>query len=313
MPRVCILLLLGLLIIGSCVPFSGVTTPTPTVKPYPALAAPVVPSAPASPLRLTIEQLNNAEYTTYVFFPEPRTYVLTDGQYRQGTDPTSPDYVSVVLLERFAFGDLNGDELEDAAVLLSESHGGAGTFVSLIAVLNQEGKPAQAAAVLVDNPLMVNDLTISNGQILLDALVHGFEDAECCPTFPVRRAYLLLENELVLVRQISQAPGGQERMIAISSPASGASASGSVVVQGNVTIAPFENNLVYRIYHPSGGLLTSGPVAVSAPEMGAPGTFAVSIPLDGMPADVPLRLEILDLSMADGSILALDSIFLTVR
>ncbi len=96
------------------------------------------------------------------------------------TDVSSPNYMSVNLASQMAFGDLNGDGAGDAAVLLAENYGGSGVFVSVIAMLNQNGQPVQAASELIDDRPIINGLSIQNGQIFLDATVHGPNDPGCC-------------------------------------------------------------------------------------------------------------------------------------
>jgi YbbR domain-containing protein len=80
-----------------------------------------------------------------------------------------------------------------------------------------------------------------------------------------------------------------------------------------VTVAPFENNLVYVLLDQTGAVLLSGPLAVSAAEPGAPGTFDVVVDLGDLAVGSTVRLEIRDLSGADGLLLALDSVELTIK
>jgi hypothetical protein len=47
--------------------------------------------------------------------------------------------------------------------------------------------------------------------------------------------------------------------------------------------------------------------------MGTPGTFDASIDISMVPAGTTIRLKITDLSAADGSILAMDSVELMVK
>ena len=82
---------------------------------------------------------------------------------------------------------------------------------------------------------------------------------------------------------------------------------------GTVSIAPFENNLSYFIYDETGNQLLGGPVMVTAPDFGAPGTFDESISLEGVPARTTIYLEIQDVRAADGSLLALDAVKLIVK
>lgn len=279
-------------------------TPTPTPYLYPT---PETPNVPA----LAVDQLKNAEYLIVGFDGASHTYRFADGKYVRGTDTTSPDYADLRLLDFFAFGDLNRDGVNDAAVLIAENYGGR-ALVSVAAVRNEAGQPRHMASYLVDDRPQVNTLEIRGGRIFLDALVHHLDDAMCCPTFPVTQTFQLFGNSLTLVRAASQTPGGGERAITIESPSEGAAVGGALVVSGSVTIAPFENTLSYHVYTEQGNELAAGPILVSAPDFGAPGTF--TFPLD--PSAFPLgrvRIVISDLGAADGSVLALDSVEVVVR
>lgn len=281
------------------------TTPTPIlVTPIPSLTP-----APATPA-LTFAQIASLD----VYAPTyARTVTLTDGQYQSGNDPASPDYLAVALLNLYAIGDLNADGADDIAVLLVENSGGTGSFVSLIVFLNQGGLPVQTAAVLIDDRPIVNSLTYTNGQIVFDGVIHGSQDPGCCPFFAVTQTYRLFETQLVLTRLASRTPGGLERAITIESPPDGSSASVLARLTGRVTIAPFENNLAYVVFDAyTGEQLSAGPCMVDAPGLGAPGTFDVEIPLNAVPTGRFIRIELQDQNMADGSLLAMDSITLRV-
>lgn len=80
-----------------------------------------------------------------------------------------------------------------------------------------------------------------------------------------------------------------------------------------MSIAPFENNLSYFIYDEAGNQIAAGPVAVTAPDLGAPGTFNETITLEGIPAGTTIYLELHDISAADGSWLAMDAVKLLVK
>jgi hypothetical protein len=280
-------------------------TPTPTLFVFPTVVVTPIPP-------LTAEQVKNAEYTITGFDNSSHTYLFVDGKYNHGTDSAAPDFVDIKLLDFLAFGDLNNDGATDAAVLIAENYGGTGVFVSVAAVLNENGQPQHVASTMVDDRPQINKLEIRNGEIFLDAVVHGVQDPGCCPTFAVTRTYKLIGPALVLVNATSQTPGGQSRIITIDQPHAGADASGALIISGKVTIAPFENTLSFRAYNDQGNELSSGPVMVTAPDLGAPGTFTVTLDLSAFPPG-RLRIEIADLSAADGSVLALDSVEVVVR
>ncbi|MEW5938223.1 MAG: Gmad2 immunoglobulin-like domain-containing protein [Chloroflexota bacterium] len=304
--RLKLLLTLSLLLLTpACSVVSDLITPTPTLL--------VIQTETPTPVpQLTEAALKNATYTLTGFDGSSAAYQFVDGKYNHATDPAAPDFVDIRLLDFLPFGDLNEDGFDDAAVLIAANYGGTGVFVTLAAVLNVDGQPRHVASTTVDDRPQINALEIRDGTIILDAVVHSFDDPGCCPTFAVTRAYKIVGPSLTLVNAASQTPAGRPRVIAIEEPLDGAEVSGALVIRGNVTIAPFENNLSFRAYTEQGNELSSGPVPVTAPDLGAPGTFAVTLDLSAFPPG-RLYIEIADLSAADGSVLALATVMVVVR
>ena len=280
-------------------------TPTPTAYVFPTSTVITVPS-------LTVEQLKNAEYTIIGFDNASTLYKFTGGKFTRGADSSAVDYADLRLLDFFPLGDLNEDGVNDAAVLIAENYGGTGVFVSVHVMLNEGGQPRQAASYMIDDRPQINTLEIRNGEIFLDAIVHDVDDPMCCPEFPVTRTFRLVGASLALVNATSQTPGGLSRVISIESPFAGQEGSGVLVIRGKVSIAPFENNLVMRVYNENGNELLVSPVMVDAPDMGAPGTFNVTLDLSAF-SPGRILIELSDLSAADGSILALDSVMVVAR
>lgn len=306
------LLVLALTILACSVP--GLVPPgadAPTPAPATETALPPTPFLDIPPL--TQEQLMNAGYRTAFYPGETRLIELIDGQYQSSNDPTSPDFASIVMGEIFAFGDLDGDGASDAVVTLAENYGGTGVFVSLAAVLNRGGLPEHAASVMLDDRPIIDLIQIENGRIYMEGVIHGIEDAMCCPTFKVTQAFQLSGNALVLRRFTSFTPDGTERAINIETPAEGSEASGAVGISGSFTIGPFENTLVYHVYDRDSKELAAGPLTVDSDGLGAPGAFTLTIDLAALNYAGPLLVTISENSMADGSLLALDSVLLEVR
>lgn len=283
---------------------SGITgrllTPTPTAFVFPTLVTPQIDS-------LTATQLQNAEYTLTAFDNASRAFRLSDGAYKSG----APDFADIRMLEQIGFGDLNRDGVPDAAVLLAENFGGSGVFVWLAAVLNENGKPYHVASSMIDDRAQINALEIRDGNIFLDAVVHGPIDPGCCPNFPVTRTFRLMSSLLVLVNATSETPNGLPRVIAIDSPRAGESVSGALTLNGRVTIAPFENTLRLRVYNEEGNELYIAPITLTVPELGAAADFSVTLDLTIFPPG-RITIEIADISAADGSVLALASVEVVV-
>jgi hypothetical protein len=145
---------------------------------------------------LTMDVLKNTEYQG--IYPEP--VKLTDGKYEG--EPFVEGGASrpmVTFVEPMALGDLDGDGVDDAAVLLVENSGGSGSFVYLAAILNRGGKPENIATQLLGDRVQVQSLTIESGKIVVEALTHSPDDAMCCPTQESTQTYELQGNELVLI------------------------------------------------------------------------------------------------------------------
>ena len=75
----------------------------------------------------------------------------------------------------------------------------------------------------------------------------------------------------------------------------------SVDVRGWTSTVPFENNLTYRVYSEGGVVIERGWIMVDG-DLGEAGTFAKSIILANARAAGPVRIEVRDVSEADGSL-----------
>lgn len=272
---------------------------TPTVRP-PTVDVP----DEAAEIRNAHYELGAADTLQVVKF--------TDGKFEQGI-PGSDNFMSIALTDFIAVGDLDEDGRDEIAALVSENYGGTGVFVFLAIYVNRDGTPTFQASTIVDDRPQLNELSVENGEIFLDAVIHGTDDPMCCPTLKTVRHYRLIDNQLDMTDYTTFTPDGKPRTITIESPTNGTEVFTSVQMKGTVAIAPFENNLAYRIFDVSGIELSAGPIAVSAPDLGAPGTFDVVIPLGKVLSDSIIRIEVQDLSAADGSLLAMDSVELVVK
>jgi hypothetical protein len=287
--------------------FPSGAPPTQTPEPVQAATATVPPI-----MGVSLDQLTNAQYQPGAR-NDPTVVQLTGGKYQQGTDTLSADYAAIELTDFVAFGDLDGDGLNEAAAMFVENYGGTGSFAMLALYTIVDGQPMFLTSILIDDRPLINNIAIENGEVFLDATTHGFEDPSCCPTLATTRRYVLVNNQLRMVHYTTNTPDGSKREIEIAIPLNGTEASGSVQVSGTVSISPFENNLSYFIYDESGNQYASGALAVTAPDLGAPGTFDEVFPLEGIPAGAIIYLELQDISAADGSWLAMDAVKILVK
>ena len=89
--------------------------------------------------------------------------------------------------------------------------------------------------------------------------------------------------------------------------------SGIIRLKGNITISPFENNLIYRVYDLGGVELSVGPINVESVGLGAPGTFEKAIDPGNILTNTTVRITVEDINVKDGSLFAMDSVVLQVR
>ncbi|MDE2898669.1 MAG: hypothetical protein OXO54_10140, partial [Chloroflexota bacterium] len=242
--------------------------------------------------RLTLEQLRNAEYLLPLLGEENTAIQLEDGErsIAYGEGATERDYAGIDN-DTVAFGDLDGDGFVDAAIVLFTSGGGSGTFKYLVAVLDRDGGPVQAARIYLGDRVPVRSLSIAGGQIVAETVAHRSGDGMCCPTLEVTRDFTLRGGELA-----------ERQALVIESPLAGETVAGGVEVRGTTTMAPSGDGLRYLVYDASGGVIGMGALPVEGLE-GSPGTFAAPVEFiagEGGPG----RIEIVDVDADDGSALA---------
>ncbi len=290
------------------------TSLSPIVTEPAATAASTQAAVTPAPAALTADQLKNMKVRLEAKDSHP-VVQLQDGKYKSGNDPAAPDYADVRLLtDQMAFGDLNGDGKGDAAVLIAETYGGTGVFVSVVAVLNENGQPQDAGGISVDDRPIINSLAIQNYQIVLDAKVHGPTDPGCCAAQPVVRTYGLTKSGPALFRQSSKAPDGSERVLHIDSPTLGQQVpAGPLQLKGTYTATPFEGTLAYHVYDSANNTLAAGPLLTDAATGGSGVTFDQTVDLTGLQSGMSVRVDVADTSAADGSTIAMDSVELVIK
>lgn len=141
--------------------------------------------------KLNLEQIKNAVYRLPPEIgDEPDAMLkLTDGKY-QDKDMT-------VQFETAAFGDLNGDGWQDAAVVFYWNGGGTGCFQRLEVFLNKDGNPVPVATAVLGDRVGIRGIKIKSGVIILDALSHGPNDPAGLPTVKRRARYKLKGENLI--------------------------------------------------------------------------------------------------------------------
>jgi hypothetical protein len=141
---------------------------------------------------LTVVGLRNAAYRT----ADCGRITLRNGEYARA-DRNPEARCSISLLDKVAFGDLNGDGAPDAAVFLGTDLGGSGFFVSLAAVLNRSGAPEHVASIALEDRIKIDDVKVEGGIIQVGAVIHSSAAPMCCPDSSVTWRFRLAQDSLV--------------------------------------------------------------------------------------------------------------------
>ena len=166
------------------------------------LSACVTVPTPTRAHAISAEALMNATYSGIYDGPITLTKGLYEGKPVEG-DPARPivQYGDGSEL----FGDLDGDGVEDAVVLLVDREGGSGAFTYVAAQLNRGGQPADAGAVRIEDRIGVRSAAIQDGKVVLEIITQGPGDVACCSSHKSPKTYSLENGKLVEITGKDQA------------------------------------------------------------------------------------------------------------
>jgi hypothetical protein len=122
----------------------------------------LMPENPTSTQRLTAPDVKNA---TFVIENTPVT--LENGLAGQPAAPGSADEVETRLFGEPVLGDLNGDNVDDAAVFLIQSTGGTGTFFYLVALVSSPTGYTGSSGIFLGDRIMPGKLSIDEKGTIL--------------------------------------------------------------------------------------------------------------------------------------------------
>jgi heat shock protein HslJ len=200
------------ILLTSCTPAAVKPTQTATIPTQPVTATKAAPTkvSQAKPSAVTPEEkqaifsetvLQNLLYK----LPDLGEVQLKDGHFEEkyGEGITQVNQVGFL---QSAQGDLNGDKVADAVVILWANTGGSGLYSYIVAVINQGGKVQPTNAELLGDRVKIEGLQIKDGQIELQTLEPGPKDPQCCPSQLVART---MKVEGTLLKVISEDRHGE--------------------------------------------------------------------------------------------------------
>lgn len=159
---------------------------------------------PENDNEISIKDLENAEYYISESIGKVK---LENGSYFKRWQPDSATGLSIwIEKEQIAFGDLNNDGKDDAAVIIYISGGGSSIDTELAIMLNKQGEPIYHTSLPlkckeeIHSADIESDLTGLN-IIVVDMTTQGPDDFVCHPSNRKVVKYKLLKKELVEVEK----------------------------------------------------------------------------------------------------------------
>lgn len=141
-------------------------TTAATAIPPPVPAAPAPSAArPLHPEHRLEAALPNGEFL--IDIAAGGRLRLDAGVYEEA-GPGASGGVTVRLGPAPVYGDLDGDGVEDAAVILQANPGGSGVFTYLAAVLDRGDRTEPVAAKMIGDRIVVDAVRIADGRVQLD-------------------------------------------------------------------------------------------------------------------------------------------------
>ena len=112
------------------------------------------------PVTTSFDPLN----ATYIVEGQP--VALVNGQASTQAAPGSATQVTTMIFGQPVSGDVNGDGIADAAVMLVQNPGGSGTFYYVAAAINTASSAQGTNAVLLGDRIAPQNIQIQNGEII---------------------------------------------------------------------------------------------------------------------------------------------------
>jgi heat shock protein HslJ len=139
----------------------------------------------------TLKELKNASYSGIEGLKSP--VKLVDGRWKgrpYGKGSALRPAVNLVGDLRL-IGDLDGDGIDDAVILLNYAPGGTGQLLHLAVVARKKGKIQNVATKLIGDRVQIRDVRIEQKRIFVDVVQAGPKDAMCCPGEVTTRGWTL--------------------------------------------------------------------------------------------------------------------------
>jgi len=164
-------------------------------------AAPAGAAASSASAVSALVDLQNLRYSG--LGDAPGVVTLIDGRWEAGPAIGASSAVVTLDADFRLVGDLDGDGLDDAVVLLTYSTGGTGAWSYLAVVARATGVLRNVATVALGDRVQVRSARIAGGTLSVSTVRAGPNDAACCPGELGEQQWALVGGRLVLLGNVT--------------------------------------------------------------------------------------------------------------
>ena len=131
---------------------------------------------------------------TFIF--DDGSIILSAGRNERSVTPGSALVEETVLLDKFAYGDINADDKEDTVLFLARYGGGSGTFIYLAAFVSGPVTYRGSKATFIGDRISPQSISISRGIVTVEYLDRGPDEALVAePTVRVSKQFVYKNGE----------------------------------------------------------------------------------------------------------------------
>jgi hypothetical protein len=147
---------------------SPAPTPTPTTAPTAAMPSPIPTATTTANAAETPEGNPHIDALNTSYLIDGRPITLTNGVSEIEIVPGAASKTRTVAWGQPVTGDLNGDGVEDAVLIVSQNSGGSGTFYYVVVALRDRASGAMTGTngVLLGDRIVPKNLFITGGTIM---------------------------------------------------------------------------------------------------------------------------------------------------
>lgn len=123
-----------------------------------------------------------------------KSVAVINSKHTEPVVPGSASMLTIRVTPHSTVFDAHGQLI--GLAILTTSSGGSGTFYEMALLVKRDGKWINTDTVILGDRIKIKDLSVENGNVTVDALVHAKGEPMCCPSISQRFRYRIEQGHL---------------------------------------------------------------------------------------------------------------------